>query len=85
MTVPQENVLIAMRLWSLRVCDLAIELARQAGEQTPRPLSEAQLLRALDVHRAEHSICTKWLLDVWDQTEQENQAMQEAPRAESSS
>ena len=77
MNVQQENVLIAMRLWSLGVSDLAVELARQAKEDVIRPLSEAQIHRALEAHRKEHSLCMTWLLDVWDQIEQENQAMSE--------
>jgi hypothetical protein len=77
MNVQQENVLIAMRLWSLGVSDLAVELARQAKEDVIRPLSEAQIHRALEAHRKEHSVCMTWLLDVWDQIEQENQAMSE--------
>ena len=79
MTVHQENVLISMRLWSLGVSELAAELARQAKEEVARPLTEAQIHRALETHRTEHSVCMTWLLDVWDQIEQENQAMPEVP------
>jgi hypothetical protein len=82
--VHQENVLITMRLWSLGVADLAAELARQANEEATRPLSEAQIHRALEAHRKEHSVCMTWLLDVWDQIEQENQAMPEIPSSASS-
>jgi hypothetical protein len=85
MNVHQENVLIAMRLWSLRIGDLAVELARQAKEDVIRPLSEAQIHRALEAHRKEHSVCMTWLLDVWDQIEQENQAKPEGPSSGSSS
>jgi hypothetical protein len=85
MNVHQENVLIAMRLWSLNVSELAVELARQANEEATRPLSEAQIHRALEAHRKEHSVCMTWLLDVWDQIEQENQAMPEVPSSGSSS
>jgi hypothetical protein len=85
MNVHQENVLIAMRLWSLNVSELAVELARQANEEATRPLSEAQIRRALDAHREEHSVCMTWLLDVWDQIERENQAMPEVPSSGSSS
>jgi hypothetical protein len=84
MNVHQENVLIAMRLWSLNVSELAVELARQANEEATRPLSEAQIRRALDAHREEHSVCMTWLLDVWDQIERENQAMPEVPSSASS-
>jgi hypothetical protein len=83
MNVGQENVLIAMRVWSLRVGELACELARQANEVVTRPLSEAQIHRALEAHRKEHSVCTTWLLDVWDQLEQENQGEPEAPSSSS--
>jgi hypothetical protein len=85
MNVHQENVLIAMRLWSLGVSDLAVELARQANEDVIRPLSEAQIRRALEAHRKEHSVCMTWLLDVWDQMEREAQAMPQLPSAGSSS
>ena len=85
MNVHQENVLIAMRLWSLNVSELAVELARQANEEATRPLSEAQIRRALDAHREEHSVCMTWLLDVWDQIERENQAMPGVPSSGSSS
>jgi hypothetical protein len=83
--VHQENVLITMRLWSLGVADLAAELARQANEEVTRPLSEAQIHRALESHRKEHSVCMAWLLDVWEQIEQESQAMPEIPSSASSS
>ena len=85
MTVQQENVLVAMRLWSLRVSELAVELARQANEEPTRPLSDAQIRRALEAHRKEHAICMKWLLDVWDQVEQENQAAPGTPPSAASS
>ena len=84
MNVHQENVLIAMRLWSLGVSELAVELARQANAEATRPLSEAQIHRALEAHRKEHSVCMTWLLDVWDQIEKENQAMPEVPSSASS-
>jgi hypothetical protein len=79
MNVHQEAVLIAMRQWSLGVSQLAAELARQANEEATRPLSEAQIHRALEAHQKEHSVCMTWLLDVWDHIEQENQAMPGVP------
>lgn len=85
MNVQQENVLIAMRLWSLGISQLAAELARQANEEATRPLSEAQIHRALEAHRKEHSMCMTWLLDVWDQIERESQAMPAAPPSAASS
>ena len=84
-TVHQESVLIAMRLWSLGVSELAVELARQANEKATRPLSETQIQRALEAHRKEHSMCMTWLLDVWDEIERENQAMPGVPSPGSSS
>ena len=66
MNVQQENVLIAMRLWSLGVGKLASEMAIQAKEEVARPLSDAQIHRALEAHRNEHAVCLKWLLDEWD-------------------
>jgi hypothetical protein len=68
-----------MRLWSLEICGLAVELARQAGEEAPRPLSEAQIHRALEAHRRENAVCVAWLLDVWDQIEQETQPARREP------
>jgi hypothetical protein len=79
MNVHQENVLIAMRLWSLRVGELAAEMARAAGEQAPRPLSEQQIHRALEAHRTEHSVCMTWLLDVWDHIDEESRGRPESP------
>ncbi len=66
MNVQQENVLIAMRLWSLGVGKLASEMAIEAKEEVARPLSDAQIHRALEAHRKEHAVCLKWLLDEWD-------------------
>ena len=79
MNVQQENVLIAMRLWSLRIGELATEMARKASEEVVRPLSEAQLHRALVAHRNEHAVCVKWLLDEWDHIEQENRSQLSLP------
>jgi len=84
MTVHQENVLISMRLWSLRVGELAVELARQANEEVARPLTAAQIHRALDAHREEHSVCMQWLLDAWDQIEKESQTAPDSPPSLSS-
>ena len=75
MNVQQENVLIAMRLWSLGVGQLAAEMAQQASEEVARPLSDAQIRRALEAHRKEHAVCLKWLLDEWDHDEQESRAL----------
>lgn len=74
MNIQQESVLIAMRSWTIGVGELATEMARQAGEEVTRPLSDAQIRRALEAHRKEYSVCLKWLLDEWDQDEQENRA-----------
>jgi hypothetical protein len=79
LNVQQENVLLSMRLWSLKICDLAVELARQAGEEASRPLSEAQIQRALEAHRRENAVCVAWLLDVWDQIEHDTQPARGKP------
>jgi hypothetical protein len=71
LNVSQENVLLAMRIWSLGIGELAVSLAREANEEPVRPLSQEQIARALEAHRSEHSICVTWLLDVWDQIELE--------------
>ena len=84
MTIHQESVLIAMRLWSLRVGELAVELARESHEEIARPLTAAQIRRALDAHRDEHAVCMQWLLDVWDPIEQESQAVSDGPPPASS-
>lgn len=76
LNVPQENVLLSMRIWSLGICNLGVELARQRGEVVDRPLSEAQINRALEAHRQEHSVCMAWLLDTWDGIEKEAQTPQ---------
>ena len=76
LNVPQENVLLSMRIWSLGICDLGVELARQSGEPVHRPLSDAQIKRALEAHGQEHSVCMAWLLDAWDRIEKEARAPQ---------
>src|SRR5688500_17816996 len=73
LNVHQENVLLSMRIWSLGICNLGVELARQTGEVVHRPLSEAQIRRALEAHRQEHSVCMTWVLDAWDGIEKEAQ------------
>lgn len=71
LSVDQENVLLSMRLWSLGICELAVELAREANEDASRPLSKAQIHRALEAHRTENAVCVAWLLDVWDEIQLE--------------
>lgn len=44
---------VALRGYSLRLAELAIDLARQAGEPVSRPLSKAQIERAVQVNGAE--------------------------------
>lgn len=44
-----QNSLLMVRLVALGTTELAIQLAQQAGEVVTRPLTEAQLQRALDV------------------------------------
>jgi hypothetical protein len=43
----------SLRGYSLQLAELAIELAKQAGEPVSRPLSKAQIERAVDVNGAE--------------------------------
>ena len=83
LNVQQENVVLSMRIWSLQICELGAELARQAGDEVHRPLSEPQIKRALDAHRQEHSVCMAWLLDAWDGIEKEAQTPQPMKNHES--
>lgn len=48
---------------SARVVETAVSLAIAAGESADRPLTEAQLKRAFDVHVAEDLILTRLLID----------------------
>jgi len=48
---------------SARVVETAISLATSAGESVDRPLTDAQLKRAFDVHVAEDLILTRLLID----------------------
>jgi hypothetical protein len=48
---------------SAHVTETAIQLAQAAGEQVDRPLTQAQLKRAFDVHVAEDLILTRLLID----------------------
>jgi hypothetical protein len=48
---------------SARVVETAVSLALAAGESVNRPLTDAQLKRAFDVHVAEDLILTRLLID----------------------
>jgi len=48
-----------LRGYSMQLAELAIELAKQAGETVSRPLSKAQIERAVEVNGAE----TRMVLD----------------------
>jgi uncharacterized protein YpbB len=62
---------------SARVVETAISLAKDAGEPVERPLTDAQLKRAFDVHVAEDLILTRLLID-----HAEFMALPESTRAE---
>ena len=47
------NEVIGMRAFAVHVAELAVELARQAGEPVTRPLSKAQIERAVQTNGAE--------------------------------
>lgn len=51
------------RLFTTHIAELATALAGQAGESVTRPLSKAQLERALQVNYAESQIVMDLLLD----------------------
>lgn len=48
---------------SARIVETAVSLAIDTGESVDRPLTEAQLKRAFDVHVAEDLILTRLLID----------------------
>lgn len=48
---------------SARVVETAISLAKDSGEPVERPLTDAQLKRAFDIHVAEDLILTRLLID----------------------
>jgi hypothetical protein len=54
------------RMLAARIADLAVELARQAGEEVKRPLSREQLDRALSVNAREADIVTAFLWEGYE-------------------
>lgn len=54
------NEVVARRGFGERIADLAVEMARQAGEPVTRPLSQAQIERAVLINGAE----TKLVMDI---------------------
>ena len=73
---------------SARVVETAISLATSAGESVGRPLTDAQLKRAFDVHVAEDLILTRLLIDhaefmelpKWEQAERKRAEQAEQER-----
>lgn len=53
------NEVVARRGYGARIADLAVEMAKQAGEPVTRPLSPAQIERAVLANGAE----TKLVMD----------------------
>lgn len=51
------------RLFAERIANLAVTLAEQAGEPATRPLTSAQLQRALEVNQAESAAVMDLVLD----------------------
>lgn len=54
-----------MRVFATHIAELAVLLAQQAGEGAKRPLSEAQLQRALDVNRDEVNLISGLMWARW--------------------
>lgn len=63
MTVQQETALLLYRMYSSQVADLAIQLAQKAGEEASRPLSEAQIARALQAMDAEFRLVRRHVFE----------------------
>lgn len=53
---PNDLTLLCDGLLTLRLSELAVQLAQQAGEEVTRPLSEAQIARAFAVMRSERNL-----------------------------
>ena len=51
------------RLFAARISDLAAELAGKAGESTARPLTRAQLERALEANYVETALVMELVLE----------------------
>ena len=51
------------RWFSTHICELAVQLARQAGEEVKRPLSRDQLARAVEVNLQETDLVMQL---IWD-------------------
>lgn len=64
----QENSVLLRSLLASEISELAIRLAQQAGEAIQRPLSEAQLRRAFDIHTQERNLVEVMLLEDWEAT-----------------
>jgi hypothetical protein len=56
------NEAVDLRGYSMRLAELAIELAKQAGEPVSRPLSKAQVDRAVEVNGAETRLVIESLI-----------------------
>jgi hypothetical protein len=56
------NEAVDLRGYSMRLAELAIELAKQAGEPVSRPLSKAQVDRAIEVNGAETRLVIESLI-----------------------
>jgi hypothetical protein len=56
------NEAVDLRGYSMRLAELAIELAKQAGEPVSRPLSKAQVDRAIEVNGAEMRLVIESLI-----------------------
>ena len=58
------------RLFAARIGDLAAKMAHQVGESAPRPLSRAQLERALEANYVETALVMELVLE-WAGRERE--------------
>lgn len=56
------NEAIDLRGYSMHLAQLAIDLAKQAGESVSRPLSKAQIDRAVEINGAETRLVIESLI-----------------------
>lgn len=65
-TLEESMLFIASRVWSVHMVDLALQLARQAGQDVQRPVPEEWLKKAFAVHNQEFVRLSNMLDDHWE-------------------
>lgn len=72
------NEVIDARVFTVHIAELAIELARQAGETVSRPLSPAQIERAVQANGTETRLVMDALINRLEMLHREGKLPEEA-------